>query len=369
MPTHDAVCAHSNRTLRRDGQYVPALDGLRGVAITIVLLSHFVSGFFPGGFGVTLFFFISGYLITGLMIDEFDRNGTVAISSFYMRRFLRLAPALIMMVCLTSISCWIAFEKTSTAEIFAAVFYYINYFIILGGAMPLPFAQLWSLAIEEHYYLVFPLVFSLTWKNQRQFLIGLILLCSTILAWRYFLVEHGADETRVHIATDTRIDSILFGAILAVAVKSASNWTTVYGPLWFAGGLALLVSSFVIRNAEFRETLRYSLQGMALIPIVYAVLFSQRFKFARSVLEFAPLVWIGKLSYSLYVWHYAVIPFAAKLIPTTNPVAHAAINILASLLMAILSFYLVERYFLALRNKFRSEQHSPSTEPSYLLLK
>ena len=138
--------------LGKDG-YVPAIDGMRALAITTVVASHFgAEQIVPGGFGVTVFFFISGYLITSLMIQEHSRRGRIAIVLFYIRRFLRLAPALLVSIAAVSVTFFLAFGFSSISQIFAAVFYYMNYYVIFGGSTPLPLGPLWSLAVEEHYY-------------------------------------------------------------------------------------------------------------------------------------------------------------------------------------------------------------------------
>ena len=137
-------------------KYIPSIDGMRAIAILIVVASHLLKdGIVPGGLGVTLFFFISGYLITGLLIDEQDRTGVIDIKRFYIRRFLRLAPALLTMVGLVSVTYFVTFGAASAKEVLAAVFYYMNFYQISQGAMPLPFGS------------------TLVTRNRRAFLFGL----------------------------------------------------------------------------------------------------------------------------------------------------------------------------------------------------
>jgi peptidoglycan/LPS O-acetylase OafA/YrhL len=271
----------------------------------------------PGGMGVTLFFFISGYLITGLLIDEYETSGAIDIKYFYIRRFMRLAPALLTMVAVVSLTYFAVFGVTSIKEIFAATLYFINYYQITGGAMLIPLGPLWSLAIEEHFYLVFPLVIALTWRFREKLFVSLVVVCLLVLVWRTILVAGGASDYRTYMGTDTRIDSIVFGALLSIGIrlKLDLDWLTSRAAL--AAGIALLLASVVIRDLVFRETVRYSIQGIAFIPLFYhAVSVDSPIK---SALENPIAIWIGKLSYSLYLWHFPVLVFIKTEFPAGNP--------------------------------------------------
>jgi peptidoglycan/LPS O-acetylase OafA/YrhL len=334
-------------------QYIPALDGLR--AILIVMASHYGGdGFIPGGFGVTLFFFISGYLITSILIGEMETTGTISVSDFYIRRFFRLAPALLAMIAAVTLLFDLIVGSPYIPQLLAALFYAMNYYQIFDGASPMPLGVLWSLAVEEHYYLIFPALFVLGWKWPRCFLIGLCLLSLSILGWRTALVlKFHVSEYRTYMATDTRLDSILYGAILAVAVtlsKRSIAWMQHWTVL--AAATAILLFTLVYRSPEFRETFRYSLQGLALMPIFYWVIFTPKDALVRRLLESSALVWVGRISYSLYLWHFSVLYFFQK-IDTGKPYQYVAAAIV-SLLVASLSFYLIERPFQSLRNQFRA---------------
>jgi peptidoglycan/LPS O-acetylase OafA/YrhL len=336
-------------------KYVPAIDGLRALAIGTVIASHFgADRFIPGGFGVTLFFFISGYLITSLMIREHGESGTLSISSFYIRRFLRLAPALMTMILVVSVVFCEIFGLVDGPQALAGIFYYMNYYLLLGGKADMPLGPLWSLAVEEHYYLLFPVIFLGLWKYKERFVFCLMAAVIAVLLWRIalVLVWHVGQE-RTNTGTDTRMDSILYGAILAgmlntrsiTVIKHFDNW------LGIVSASLILLITFLYRNEVFRETARYSLQGIALLPLFYATLFSTRLGLVRSLLETGPLVWIGKLSYSLYLWHLPVLFFSENL----GVGGHAFVGVATTLLLATVSYYCVERYFQRMRQKFRIE--------------
>jgi len=291
--------------------YIPALDGFRAVAISFVIVAHFGLGYIvPGGFGVTLFFFISGFLITRLLLAELEEKGTVSLYHFYMRRVLRLYPALLFMVLLSAIV-----YSVNLLELASALFYFANYYGIYIGYDPSgvrhPFSILWSLAVEEHYYLFFPLIFMLFSKNKLKFLKIVGMLAILITMWRiYLIIICELSEKRTYFATDTRADSILYGCMLSIILTThyANKFVDICArPSVFYTAVGILLLCFIIRNPMFRETIRYSLQGMAFLILFPSILFTSRHKFLRQLLEYRWIVYIGKLSYSLYLQHWLVI--------------------------------------------------------------
>jgi peptidoglycan/LPS O-acetylase OafA/YrhL len=350
-----------------DSDHIRSIDGLRAVAILLVFLSHYgVGRLIPGRFGVTLFFFISGYLITKLMIAENQKNGDVAIGAFYARRFLRLAPALLFMITIVSLIYFVLNRNVDKLQIAAALVYMTNYFEIFSSHGPMPLSVLWSLAVEEHYYLVYPLVFVLAWKYRTRFLAGLSLLCTVVLLWRFVLVvEFHVSDARTYYATDTRIDSILYGAILAALMsickpEEISRW---FGSIAVAlVGLSVLLVSFLYRDPVFRETLRYSMQGLALIPLFYSIVFSTRQLALRRLLEMFPMVWIGRISYSLYLWHTAILYFCSTMLPDLHPIKQSLLAVPFSFAFAAFSYYYIEKPFQRLRSRFRKIPDSAAAD-------
>ena len=347
--------------LEARSKYIPSLDGLRAVSILIVIASHVgLHNLVPGGFGVTVFFFISGFLITRLMFAEVERSGRLSLPRFYTRRFLRLAPALLLMILVTGllISPWL--DSVPWQEILASIFYYANYYIYYHPDLHLPIRALWSLAIEEHYYLAYPFLFALLVRKPGRLLVLLVGLCIAALVWRVILIYGLGVPSDMpdpampytYLATDCRVDSILFGAILSVLcqmprgqalIRRLANWPT------FLAATAVLLASFAARDSEFRETLRYSIQSAALFVLVASCLFGVQFGLFRKILEVGPMLWIGKISYSLYVWHLAVVSlmkwhFAGG---ATWQWALASLPLIVA--VAALSYYGVERPVAAVR--------------------
>jgi peptidoglycan/LPS O-acetylase OafA/YrhL len=306
---------------------IPSLDGLRAIAVTLVFMAHSgLEKLIPGGLGVTIFFVLSGYLITTLMRIEHQRSGRIDFSGFYLRRFLRLMPPLfivIMLVALLSALDMIN-GNFSSSGLLAALFYLGNYHIIFNDfhGMPAGMGVVWSLAIEEHYYLFFPpLALLLLRKNQPVWSISLLgLLCASVLAWRYVLAWQGASADYLMMATDTRVDAILVGSLMALV---RNPW---FAPLptsqrtskpiltdWATAGLCLgiLLLTVLYRNDVFRHTLRYSLQSLAIAGLIHlAVSHADQLPFRW--LSARPLVYIGSISYTIYLTHHVILLGLAK---------------------------------------------------------
>jgi peptidoglycan/LPS O-acetylase OafA/YrhL len=306
--------------LAKEHFYIPCLDGIRALAVLLVIVAH--SGFekfVPGGLGVTVFFFLSGFLITTLLRMENARAGTISIRDFYLRRIFRIQPPMYVTIVIICLLAWLHVldGPLKWKPIALTCLFFTNYIGIWGFGMPPEGLQnLWSLAVEEHFYLVFPLLYLvfITAKLKKRWQgLALASLCLLVLLWRIYLIyfEHKATGVfgRVYSYTDTRIDSILFGCLMAI----------VFNPLFDdapeslrgnAGKLALLGFgllgfSIFYRDELFRDTFRYSLQGIALLLIFFFVVEAPGRAQVRW-LENPVLRYIGRRSYVLYLIHYAV---------------------------------------------------------------
>jgi peptidoglycan/LPS O-acetylase OafA/YrhL len=352
---------------------IAGLDGLRACAVLIVLVAHFgFSQIVPGGFGVTLFFFISGVLITRLLMAEYAKTGGVQVLNFYVRRFLRLYPALLLSVAGSVILYPLFNGHVPWADVPAVLFYYANYYGgtvgFMQGGMPdygvfQTFGILWSLAVEEQYYLVFPLlmVWLLVDLRKAQYFFAVVIVAC--LLWRIWLHLNGHGD-RIYGSTDTRIDSILYGAWLATALARAGAVRLVSvlsHPALFAAGIVGILVSLLCRDEWFRDTLRYSVQGLSLIPIVTAICFSGRYRVLTSLMDSRLMAWIGALSYSLYLFHGHAIVIGENLFhvryvdPVSQlPAAYFFLTISLTLLFATGSYYLVEKPLFSLRVRFGS---------------
>lgn len=300
--------------------YLPSLDGIRACAFLLVFIAHAgLENIVPGGLGVTIFFFLSGYLITTLLRREIVSTGDVSIRKFYLRRCLRILPPMYITLAVGCAAAWFlpSMRSETTAGILSVFTYTYNYAALINdnaARLPAGMGVFWSLMIEEHFYLIFPLVYlclsrSRLSKSWQGLLLGSA--CASCLAWRFCLVLifHTPLLTLprwTYSSTDTRFDAIAWGCILAIC------WNPVFrdgpaianrnrGKLALAG-LSLLFLTLIVRNPVFRETARYSLQSVALFPIFhYCIALPD--SFVSRCLQLAPLRWIGLLSYSMYLIH------------------------------------------------------------------
>lgn len=325
-----------------------ALDGLRAVAILLVVVAHTITPNVPGGLGVTLFFFISGFIITRMLLgDDFDRG---QVKSFYLRRLFRLAPALLVYIAIAAMAMAAIDLPMPVGDISASLFYYANYhsFWVSHDGVRSPLGITWSLAIEEHFYVMFPILLLSLRARLDRLQLSLIVVLILTLAWRFILVGSVPDE-RIYEGTDTRIDSLAYGCLLSVMIHRANNGgsarllKSLSGPGVFALGLVMVVLSLVYRDPIFRESFRYSLQGLAFVPI-FSTLFWRKAAapLVRRVLESRPMVFTGTISYSLYLYHFLGASLAMALVPRDNGVGRIAFALAIGLSGALLSYFCVE---------------------------
>ena len=368
--------------------YVPALDGLRAASVALVVLGHAgFKHFVPGGFGVTVFFFVSGFLITRQVLAEQALRGQLPLGAFYIRRLLRLYPALLVALVIGGAVFVALGGRFPPGQVLAAVFYYTNYYgrfssyIGVPDGMYNPFGILWSLAVEEHYYLVFPALVVLLGRTRLRFALVLCGVIAAVTLWRFHVAQacsfaavpclgDGADD-RILQGTDTRIDSILYGAILATLL--GTRWAApllrvLQQPVVFVVGVALLAVSFVIRDPMFRDTARFTMQGIGLFLAIGSALFSARLGWVRTLLSLPVAIRLGRWSYSLYLWHSIVLMCIVSVLPASiwrPALVDGRISVAWDILgipvvlavsagVAALSYHYVEMPMVALRRRFGS---------------
>jgi peptidoglycan/LPS O-acetylase OafA/YrhL len=352
-----------------DNGVIPSLDGLRAVSISIVLLSHAGYGnVVPGGLGVTIFFFLSGYLITTLLMDERERSGRIDIGKFYFRRVLRLFPPLLLtlVVAYSLVMLGLLDGGISWVGILAQLLYFANYYGLFfdpGNTTAAGTGILWSLAVEEHFYMMYPAVLTglLALGLSRQRIVAVLATaCLAVLAWRMYLcsLPNFATE-RTYYSSDTRVDSIVFGCLLALAANPRSAKTGTSNPFrqprsatLLAGAAIVMVMTIVWRDIYFRETFRYSLQGLALMPVFYfAIKSAEHFPFM--LLNHPWVKRIGVYSYAMYLIHHVVINFIEKnalWLAAIKPLLVLVTFVTGALYAAILDTF-VDGYFRSLRKK------------------
>lgn len=341
--------------------YIPSLDGLRAVSVTLVFLAHAgVSQAIPGGFGVTVFFFLSGYLITTLLIQEYETYGSIAIKEFYLRRLVRLAPPLLVTLAFSTVLVMlgIAVGKLDLGTFLSQIFFYYNYYALAVSGGPAASVDglgiLWSLAVEEHFYLIYPWIFVALFTG-RSTLTKITIALIITLIWRsirFLVLEH--DAFTIYISTDTRIDSILYGCLLAVMTAQGVAKGIFRDRLLYPfvlGGLVVLMVTFLLRDDVFRSTIRYSLQGIALMPLFYYAI-AHPDKWLFRPLNWKPVRRVGQWSYTLYLAHFVIIKamiFNGFL--TGNVLIFATTAALLSLAYSALVFEFFEKPFKPLRQR------------------
>lgn len=348
---------------QHDGFHIPSLDGFRAVAALIVFASHAGLGHIvPGGLGVTVFFFLSGYLITTLLRREYEQSGRIHFRNFYLRRMYRIFPPMYLILAgLLLLSLTGVIERSPTVGGVASQFLQMtNYYVIdYPDTNIIPFTGIyWSLAVEEHFYLLFPLLFVFTlnrWDNRVAAGVFLFL-CVLELAWRCILVyQLEASNERVYFGTDTRLDGLLFGCIMGVWMnpmldRHQALFRSLAAELcMLAGALALLVLTLVYRDAAFRDTFRYSLQGVALFPIFWLAIRHPHWPIFRW-LSWKPVVWLGLVSYVFYLSHVFWLHVAERA-SGDDKLMIAVLGFMMTAVFSALMYRFVEQPFAALRRK------------------
>jgi peptidoglycan/LPS O-acetylase OafA/YrhL len=349
-----------------DQRYMPGLDGLRAIAVLAVIAFHEEFSWAPGGLlGVAVFFTLSGYLITDLLLSNWLATGRAQLANFWLRRARRLLPALFVM--LAVVTAWVtlldrARLSSLRGAVGAASTYWSNWYLIVQNqsyfsrfAPPEPLDHLWSLAVEEQFYLIWPwmlllgLYFIRRRRNARAIswlaLPTLVMAAaSAVLMW--LIYEPAVDPTRVYEGTDTRAFGLLIGAALAMvwsSSRAARSARTAQRALDVPGFAGLVVIAVMIwRVGQYSSFLYHG--GLVLLSVATAAVVAAAACPATLVgaaLSWRPLRWIGVRSYGIYLWHYPVIVLTSPA-NSTEDLPRAVWQIAASIGLAALSWKYVE---------------------------
>ena len=340
-------------------KYFPALDGVRAIAILVVFLFHVQPDMIPGGFiGVDVFFVLSGYLITSKVLEDVDHH-SFSIGRFYLRRIMRLLPNALVMTFITSVICQVflppsTFNATSQHSLWA-IFSVSNVYVyhFLGGywgdsAESSPLTHTWSLGIEEQFYLVYPLYLVLLTKYFRK-LTTVLLIITTVIGFLGCLWASVSHPTAAFYLLPFRAWELLLGGILSCLLRDA-RWrmlllaSRIPGDAVGIAGLVLLVTSlYSIRDGVGFPGL-YSL--LPTISTCLIILASYNMSAVTSkLLSLKPLIWIGKISYSIYLWHWPIIILCKHfaLINGYSISVAAIVGAVISIGIAVLVYFTVER--------------------------
>lgn len=349
--------------------YSAGLDGLRGLMTLGVLAAHLRETWVSGAFlFMDTFFLMSAYLITSLLIKSWRRDGQLHLGRFYYRRVLRLFPANYAMLLTFTLVAWLVLDDFSghLREVFAAGLYYLNWTRAFEVAGPGFLNHSWSLSIEEQYYLVWPVVLGWLLRVSGLRVRTLLLIVGAALAasiWRAYLVYDGASIARLYHGADTRADALLLGCALGLALslpgarehEGIASWAA---RLATPAALLLLVGGFTL-NTSMRDMYAYgNLIFMLISLVLVAALALPRRTWAHQVFEAPWLVFLGRICYGLYLWHwpvYCVMRYLGMrelwLLVTALPLTFA---------LAIASFLFIERPFLAIKDRMPEGQGKPA---------
>ena len=339
----------------------PALDGIRAIAVGSVIAYHFGSQEMSGGFlGVDMFFVLSGYLITSLLIVEWGRSSRIDLGAFWARRARRLLPTLFLM--LLAVAAWSYFYadpirlNAIRQDGIWSLFYGANWHFIASGqsyfdlfSEASPLRHMWSLAIEEQFYLVWPLLvlglLALGRGRMRYLTLFSVVGIVASTALMINLYQEG-DPSRVYYGTDTRASQLLIGALLAVLLVRWSPKTRAgqRGVQWLGiTGIALAVATFAI--ATDRDTWLYH-GGFLAFAVATALLIAAAVQPGHhalvAVLSIRPVRWVGQVSYGLYLWHWPIAIFLSTSRIGVSGWSLAFVRLGATFVVTALSYYLVE---------------------------
>lgn len=345
-------------------KYMPGLDGLRAFAVIAIIIFHLNPNWLPGGFlGVDTFFIISGFLITTILLREYKKNGRINLKSFWLKRFKRLFPAVFFMILVVFNFVLIFIPELLEqlkSDIIAALFYVSNWWYIFdevdyfASFNPRPLEHLWSLAIEEQFYIFFPLVMmvmlSLKSKKVPFIYFSVLALCSGL--WMVLLYHPSVQISRLYFGTDTRLQTIILGVLLAFIwpvdrLKVNPGRLIVFLISLF--GICGLVTLFYL-FFKVSETSSFLYQGgffiIGLITLVIIASSVHPNSLLMRFLSLNILTTIGRYSYSLYLWHYPVIVLTNHFFVKGQIPLHAyIIEVILTIVFAIFSFKYVETPF------------------------
>jgi len=341
--------------------YRPEIDGLRAVAVFAVIFYHseaelFGFNFFPGGFiGVDIFFVISGYLITSLILKELYQNNSFLFLNFYERRIRRIIPALLTVMLFTLPMAWLYMMPVDLVEFSKSILYSLgfssNYYFYLAdveynaqSSLLKPFLHTWSLSVEEQYYIIFPIILIILFKFLRKyilFFLSIIFLISLTLASVTIADNFSLNFYSIH----SRIWQLISGSILAYleikkGLRSKNNSFNEFFP---AIGLLLIFYSFIFYNDKMLHPTFFT--SSPLIGVCLIIWFANKKGFLTKILSSKVFVTTGLISYSLYLWHFPIFAFAKIIEFTEGNLLKKALLIIITIIVSKISYSIIEKKF------------------------
>lgn len=349
-------------------RYIPSLDGLRAIAVALVLAFHAGVPLFAGAFiGVDVFFVLSGFLITVLLLDEIQKTGRIHLRNFYIRRALRLIPALLLVIVALNVLSLLFLPNSGRLlvlrESVIALFYVSNWARAFD-VVPMGFLNhTWSLASEEQFYILWPLMLlllvrlRLSGRALFSVVMGVAILS---WLWRCIIIASGADVGRVYHALDTRLDPMMVGCAFAITLKyglvklySVSSAMRSWIPA-LALGVIVLMGMLLRYQLSASYFIGITITIICTITILYFILtpFANPGGWFKQLLENKVLVYIGRISYGIYLWHLLIFRVFWQMFNVESWVVVFFVGSALTLIVASLSYFLIEKRALKLKTRF-----------------
>lgn len=343
---------------------LPALNGVRGVAVLMVFLFHArVAGFGGSFIGVDIFFVLSGFLITVLLLQEYQRHGRISLRKFYLRRVLRLFPALLLMLVVYLLFNFFYFSDHAShihhlQDAFLALFYAANWTRAFDLGRPDVLGHCWSLSLEEQFYAVWPVLLLAILRLRKAWQAPLVaLLFVTSWSWRVWLLNQGASWDRVYNGFDTRADMLLAGCLLAFLWNAGKLrcWEKIRFLAPFSALASCIALAVLAVSASWQAAALYQWQ-YAIVALATGLLILDLLSRPQALLtrlfSWRPLVWLGDLSYGIYLWHYPVLYYFELTGHWDGFAKWQAAGL--TMVFSLLSWHLVERPLYKIKNRFGS---------------
>jgi peptidoglycan/LPS O-acetylase OafA/YrhL len=339
------------------------LDGIRGLSVLAVIAWHAEFPFVKAGnIGVDVFFVMSGFLISTLLFEEWEREREIDLKAFYVRRGLRLFPVLFVVAGLYALYAAVfetGAEAANSFKYIAATIFYVANWAQVAGVHHSVLGHTWSLGIEEQFYLLYPLVLLLLLRlgikyKGLLFIFGIAV--SAVIINRYLISDGAHSVARIRMSLDTRSDALIFGCIVSVIAVNGllpQRWLAIIALRLLAGLSAMLLCFLVVHGVENDLYYKNSLISLAAVcvALIIADLMGRPFRFVQILLQNRALAWTGRISYGLYLWHIPVF-FVIGQNRSWSGIQTQSIRISSVFAVAALSYYFIEKPFLKLKDKF-----------------